>query len=100
MASGYATPRITVRTSSIRSAATCWRTTRATEGTISPDSGNELNDQVDQLDADERHDDSAQAIDPDIAAQHRGSTRRPIAHPAQRQRNQRHDDQRIEDNRR
>ena len=52
------------------------------------------------LDADERDDDAAHAVDQEIAAQERRRAERPILHAAQRQRDQRDDDQRIEDDRR
>ena len=41
---------------------------------------------IDRLDADERHDDAAEAVDQEIAAQHRGSTDRAISDAAQRER--------------
>src|SRR6266478_9264572 len=53
--------------------------------------------QVDGLDADERNDDSADAVDEQIASHERGGTDRTIAHPFERQRNKRDNDQRVED---
>ena len=57
-------------------------------------------DEVDQLDADERHDEAAEAVDEQVAAQQRGGADRPVGDAAQRQRDQRDDDQRVEDDRR
>src|ERR1700740_3001719 len=42
--------------------------------------------QVDQLDADERHDDAAEPIDEEIAPQQYRRTEGPVAHPLERQR--------------
>ena len=56
--------------------------------------------EVDRLDADERDDHAAAAIDPEIAPQQRAGADRAIAHAFQRQRNERDDDQRVEDDRR
>ncbi len=44
-------------------------------------------------------DDAAEAVDREVAAQHRGRRGRAVAHAAQRQRDQRDDDQRVEDDR-
>ena len=49
------------------------------------------------LDADEGHDDAAEPVDEQVAPQERGGTDRAIADSLQRQRDQRDDDQRIED---
>ena len=57
-------------------------------------------DEVDGLDADKRKHDAAQAVDQQIAAQERGRADRTIVDTLQRQRNERDDDQRIEDDRR
>ncbi len=54
-------------------------------------------DEVDQLDADERHDEPAEAVDEEVAAKQRGRADRAIGDAAQRQRDQRDDDQRVED---
>ncbi len=56
--------------------------------------------EVDQLDADERRDDAAEPVDEQIPAQERGRADRPVAHAAQRQRDQDRDDERVEDDRR
>ena len=53
-------------------------------------------DEIDELDADERHDDAAQAIDEQIALQNGQSAHRFVGHAAQRQRDQRDDDERVE----
>ena len=54
-------------------------------------------DQVDELDADERGDDAAQAVDQQVAPQQVGGRRGPVGDAAQRQRDQGDDDQRVED---
>ncbi len=59
-----------------------------------------FDDDVDRLDADERNDDAADAIDQQVAGQNRGRAERTIRHAAQRERNQRDDDQRVENDRR
>ena len=51
---------------------------------------------IDQLDADERHDDAAEAVDQQIAAQQRCGADGAILHAAQSERDQRDDDQRVE----
>src|ERR1700685_1403550 len=51
---------------------------------------------VDSLDADERNNHAAEAVDNKIASQNRGGADRTVRHPAERQRNQRDDDQRVE----
>ena len=56
--------------------------------------------QVDELDADERSDDPADAVDCEIAAQDFAGGRGPIFHALERERDQRRDDQRVEDDRR
>ena len=38
--------------------------------------------EVDQLDADERHDEAAEAVDQQVAAQERGGADRPVGHPS------------------
>lgn len=57
-------------------------------------------DQVDQLDADEGHDQSADAVDQQVAAQDGGRTERPVGYALQGQRNQRNDDESVKDDRR
>ena len=42
-------------------------------------------------------DDSAEAVDQEVAAQHRGRAERPEPHAAQRERDQRDDHERVED---
>src|SRR3984957_16393278 len=51
---------------------------------------------VDSLDADERNNHAAEAVDKKIASQNRGRADWTITHAAQRQRYQRDDDQRVE----
>src|SRR5579885_1186745 len=57
-------------------------------------------DQVDELDANERQDNAAEAVEQQVAPQDRRGAERAILHAAQGQRNQRNDDQRVEDYRR
>src|SRR5215472_7460952 len=52
---------------------------------------------VDQLDTDERYDDPADTIEQQVATQDRRRTNRPVGDTAQRQRDQRDNDQRVED---
>ena len=54
---------------------------------------------VDQPDAWKGRNETAQSIDPKVAAQHRGSTLRSVFHSPQRQRHERDDDQSVEDHR-
>src|SRR4029077_13007221 len=56
--------------------------------------------EVDRLDADERDDHAAAAVDPQVAPQQWAGPDRAIAHAFERQRNERDDDQRVEDDRR
>src|SRR5579871_5590095 len=58
------------------------------------------NDEVDDLDANERRDDAAQAIDQEVALQEAPGADRTVFYAAQRERHQRNDDQRVEDDRR
>src|SRR6478735_3804191 len=57
----------------------------------------ELDDEVDQLDADERRDDAAEAVDVEVAAQQLRRAARGVAHASQRKRNERDDDDSVED---
>ena len=59
-----------------------------------------VDEQVDQLDADERRDQAAEPVDQQVAAQQRVAPDRPVADAAQGQRDQQRDDQRVEDDRR
>src|SRR5713101_1962070 len=52
------------------------------------------------LDVDERNNHAAKAINNKVASQNRGRANRTVLHTAQRQRNQRDDDQRVENYRR
>src|SRR6185312_12950470 len=54
-------------------------------------------DKIDDLDADERYDDAADTVEPQIAAQNVGGAGRAVFHTPQAQRNERDDDQRVED---
>src|SRR5215831_13593506 len=51
---------------------------------------------VDNLDSDEWNDYAADTIDQQVARQDRGGTERPILDPAQRQRDERDNDERVE----
>src|SRR6478752_7956024 len=53
--------------------------------------------EVDRLDADERNDDAADAVDQQVASQQRTRADRPITDALERQRDERDDDQRVED---
>src|SRR5262249_32109312 len=53
--------------------------------------------EVDGLDADERNDDAAYAVDQQVTAQQRPGADRAVGDALQRQRDQRDDDQRVED---
>src|SRR5579883_3354648 len=52
---------------------------------------------VDELDANEGHDDAAEAVDEKIAPQNARRTHRTVGDAAQRQRDERNDDERVED---
>src|SRR5215831_16148151 len=55
--------------------------------------------EVDRLDAEERNDDAADSVDQKVEPQQSGGADWAIAHALQRQRNERDDDQRVEDDR-
>src|SRR5271157_5294686 len=55
-----------------------------------------MHEQVDGLDADERRDDSSQAVDEQVPPQYPLRSNGPVAHSAKRERDQRHDDEGIE----
>lgn len=54
------------------------------------------NDEIDELDADERHDDAAEAIDEEVALQDCQGAHRLVGDAAQGQRNQRDNDEGVE----
>ncbi len=56
-------------------------------------------DEIDELDADKRNDDAAEAVDEQVALQNRERAHRFVGNAAQRQRNQRDDDERVENDR-
>src|SRR6516225_4055869 len=96
-------PQITVKTSSPRSATMCWRSQPGRRFIFESSLAkpwDELDDEVDGLDPDERDDQPAYAVDPQVPAEQRGRGGRPVADAAQRQRDQCDDDQRVEDDRR
>src|SRR5664279_5628978 len=123
MTSGYAIPRITIIATRNRRATRacrppietrvaaeglgvgpcCWGSGRSvTDCEVvmgSADSGNEGDDEVDEFVADERYDQTAEAVDEQVPVEqlHRG--RGPVPHTADGQRDQRDDDQRVEDHR-
>src|SRR6516162_11929465 len=91
-------PTSTVKTRSRRSPAMCCRTNPGRRFMCgSPKPWDELDDEVDELDPDERDDQSADAVDQQVPAEQRLGRGRPVPYAAQRQRDQRHDDQRVED---
>src|SRR6185436_18301140 len=57
-------------------------------------------DDVDELDADERGDDTAEPVDQEVAPQHEGRGFGPELDAAQGERDECHDDQGVEDDRR
>src|SRR5277367_1940801 len=94
-------PQITVKTSSKRRAAMyCLIEDGIRFMARSPESGDVHDDEVDPLDACERKDDSADAVDPQVPAEHGGGGGGLVTDAAQRERDQRDDDQRVEDDRR
>ena len=56
--------------------------------------------EIDELDADEGHQDAAEAVDEEIAGEHRAGFLGAVLDAAQGERDQRDDDQRVEDDRR
>src|SRR3984957_17203036 len=94
-------PQITVKTSSRRKAAmNCLIEDGMRFMARSPESGVFHDDEVDYLDAREREDEPADAVDPQVPAEHLAGRGRLVADAAQRERYQRDDDQRVEDDRR
>src|SRR3982074_3537924 len=59
---------------------------------VSLDRANENEDDVDELDADEGHNEPTDAVDDEIPAQNYSRWSRTVFHSSQRQRNQRDDD--------
>src|SRR4029078_6183704 len=59
-----------------------------------------VDDEVDQLDADERRDEAPQSIDQHVAAQKPGCADRPVSHPTKPKREQGGNYQSVEDDRR
>ena len=53
-------------------------------------------DQIDELDADKRNDDAAEAVDEQVALKNGQRAHRFVSDAAQRQRNQRDDNERVE----
>src|SRR5580692_4355368 len=90
-ASGYTTPVSTVSTQKITNKG---RNVRFMVYSLHPSQGRKR--QIDELDADKRHGDAAQAIDEQIPAQQRCGSERAILDAFQRQRNQQHNDERVE----
>src|SRR5262245_51050092 len=95
--SGYTSPSRTVSSSSARSAAQCWRMMLVIFMSGHP--GEELDYQVDEFDTDERRDDAAEAVHQEVAAQQLRRAGRGVANTFERQRDQEHDDDRVEDHR-
>src|SRR6185312_9077940 len=95
-------PQSTVNTSRARNAAMCCltKTGRRFMSRSPTESWNVHDDEVDELDPDERDDQAADAVDPQVPAEQRLRGGRTVADAAQRQRDQRDDDQRVEDDRR
>src|SRR3984957_15525927 len=94
-------PQITVKTSSKRKAARyCLTKDGRRFMARSPESGDVHDDEVDPLDACEREDEPADAVDPQVPAEHGGRRGGLVLDAAQRERDQRDDDERVEDDRR
>src|SRR6266567_4831074 len=94
-------PQITVKASSMRSAAMyCLREDGRRFIANSPESGDVHDDEVEPLNADERQDEAAEAVDPQVPAEHGGRRAGLVPDAAQRERYQRDDDQRVEGDRR
>src|SRR5262245_44578887 len=87
---GYAIP---VSTSVTAVARRAMRRTRAMGTSL--DQVADLEDEVDELDADERRDQAPEAVDEQRAPQERRRPERPVAHAAQRQRDEQDDDDRV-----
>src|SRR3984885_2709543 len=93
-------PQITVKTSSMRNAAMyCLTEDGRRFMARSPESGDVHDDEVDPLNACEWEDQAADAVDPQVPAEHLAGRGRLVADAAQRERYQRDDDQRVEDDR-
>src|SRR6478736_6187941 len=89
---GYTTPQSIVIAASIE---IDWRTILPM---VTPSDEAKRDEQhVDDLDAEERHGDSADPVDQQVPAQQRSGTERAVAHALERKRNQKNDDQRVED---
>src|SRR5215210_8614486 len=56
-----------------------------------------MDEEVEELDADERRDQPAEAVDEQVASQQRRRPQRPVADAAQGERDEQRDDQRVED---
>src|ERR1017187_6809505 len=94
-------PQIAVKTSSMRNAAMyCLMKDGRRFIANSPESGDVHDDEADPLDAYEREDQAAGAVDPQVPAEHGGRGGGLVLDAAQRERYQRDDDQSVEDDRR
>src|SRR5262245_61148463 len=90
---GYTIPSSAVVTTVISTA-----TTKLRRISIEPSrQTKKCDDDVDDLDADERDDDSAYAVEQEVSTEKRVRTHRPVRHAPECQRNERHDDHRVED---
>src|SRR5882672_11344754 len=90
--SGYTSPVRTSVTTVMRSAMRISRIEPSFLGQT-----DEAEDHVDRLDADEGNDHATHAIDEERPAQEGGGAQRPVLHAAQGQRDEHHDDERVED---
>src|SRR5579863_5174357 len=91
--SGYTTPVITVR---IRNSTRAGRISER----IWVTSSNQMRQHqtpVNELDSRERNENTSQAVDQQVTPQEHGSPQGAVLHPLQCQRDQEHDDQRVED---
>src|SRR5215468_10645318 len=89
-----------VSTMIARTAARCWPIHAGRRDMSATDPWNVHDDEVDELDPDERDDQPAEAVYPQVPAQQRARRGRRVPDAAQRQRDQRDDDQRVEYDRR
>src|SRR6185437_16513197 len=89
---GYTTP---VRTHRMSVSVTAGRTCPRNSDGIASHQPERDEQHIDHLDPDERDHETARAVEEQVAPQDRRGRCRMVAHPAQCQRNERHDDQRV-----
>src|SRR5579883_1863914 len=92
--SGYATPVIRVSARSATSAGRICESMALASRQVKSDE-----EQIDDLDADERHHDAAEPVDEQVAAEERVGPHGAVADAAQGERDEEDDDDRVEDDR-